>query len=185
MTCPLKGNSQLSQRRLHLKAQEQICQRDGEKYDHTVIFSAGNETNRDFNLSFLTCEHKEMTECKIYNSHLPLKSFTTSYIQYMCAVCVLFQPFNNAHSQPCRPASGGGGKKKHHESKGPFPNPHKLHVTWLQWDDYTLLARILWRLLTGPHYIDSHLWLNVSTSFLPVCMCDLPAITAAGGRGGG
>lgn len=53
------------------------------------------------------------------------------------------------------------GKKKHHESKG----PHKLHVTWLQWDDYTLLARILWRLLTGPHYIDSHLWLNVSTSF--------------------
>lgn len=39
--------------------------------------------------------------------------------------------------------------------------------------------------LTGPHYIDSHLWLNVSTSFLPVCMCDLPAITAAGGRGGG
>lgn len=30
-------------------------------------------------------------------------------------------------TQSCKPASGGEGK--HHESKGPFPNPHKLHLT--------------------------------------------------------
>lgn len=59
-----------------------------------------------------------------------------------------------------------GGEKSITSQKAPFPNPHKLHITWLQWDDYTLLARILWRLLTEPHYVDAHLWLNVSTSFL-------------------
>lgn len=105
---------------------------------------------------------------------------------HMWYTCVLLQPFTVLTLSPAADKHPEGEKKKkHHESKGPFPNPHKLRVTWLQWDDYTLLARILWRLLTGPHYIGSHLWLNVSTSFLPVCMCDLPAITAAGGRGGG
>lgn len=63
------------------------------------------------------------------------------------------------------PADQHPEEKKHHESKGLFPNPHKLHITWLQWDDYTLLARILWRLLTGAHYIDLHLWLNTGASF--------------------
>lgn len=107
------------------------------------------------------------------------------------SLCVLPWLLNNAHSQSCRPASGGrwegGGITS---QKAPFPNPHKLHITWLQWDDYTLLARILWRLLTEPHYIDAHLWLNGSTSFLfspawPASHYCSKGETVGGGGGGG
>lgn len=73
-------------------------------------------------------------------------------------------------------------EEEKHQSKGPPANSPKLHLTWLQWDNYTLLARVLWHLLTGPHCRRLHLWPNVSTSSLPAC--DLPAITTAGGRGG-
>lgn len=61
--------------------------------------------------------------------HCKENSFFSNSQTYMCGVCVLIGLCNSAHSQPCRPASGGKKKKKHVESKGPFPNPHKLHVT--------------------------------------------------------
>lgn len=96
---------------------------------------------------------------------------------------VLFQLLNNRDSQPADEHPEWKKGKKDHQSKGPFPNPHKLHLTSLQWDDYTLLARILWRLLTEPHYIGSHLWLNVSASCLPACTCDLPLPRLEAGGG--